>query len=108
MHVVTRRHLLEAEQVYPDAAREIRAWFRIAHAARWRTFVEVRQVFKDADEVEGYAVFNIRRNRYRLVTMIHYAREREGLLTQGHIYIRGFLTHKEYENRANWNRGVKR
>jgi len=24
--------------------------------------------------------------------------------TQGHVYIRSFLTHKEYDNPANWDR----
>jgi mRNA interferase HigB len=108
MHVVTRKHLSEAEQDYPDAAREVRAWYKIASAARWRSFVEVRQVFKDADDVDGYVIFNIRRNRYRLVTIIHYAREIEGRVTQGHIYIRAFLTHREYDNRGNWDKGVSR
>ena len=108
MHVVTRKHLSEAERRHPEAANEIRAWFRIASEARWRSFLEVRQVFKDADDVDGYVIFNIRRNRYRLITIIHYAREREGQLTAGHIYIRAFLTHKEYDNRANWSQGVKR
>ncbi|HKF47294.1 MAG TPA: type II toxin-antitoxin system HigB family toxin [Terracidiphilus sp.] len=108
MHVVTRKHLAEAELAYPDAAKEIRAWFKIIGEVRWQSFVEVRQVFKDADAVGEYVVFNIRRNRYRLVTIIHYAREREGRKTMGHIYIRSFLTHKEYDNRANWDKGVKR
>lgn len=108
MHVVTRKHLVEAEEQYPEAAREIRAWFRIAAEARWRNFLEVRQVFKDADDVDGYAIFNIRQNRYRLVTVIHYAREREGRVTEGHIYIRAFLTHRQYDNRANWEKGIKR
>ena len=108
MYVVTRKHLSKAEEDYPDAAREIGAWFKIASAARWRNFVEVRQVFKDADDVDGYVIFNIRQNRYRLVTIIHYAREIEGRVTQGHIYIRAFLTHLEYDSRANWNKGVKR
>jgi len=48
MHVVTRRHLNDAEGQYPDAAREIRAWYRIAKEVRWRNFTEVLQVFKDA------------------------------------------------------------
>jgi mRNA interferase HigB len=108
MHVVTRKHLRESEEQYPDAAREIRAWFRIVNEVRWRNFVEVRQVFKDADDVDGYVIFNIRQNRYRLVTIIHYARERQGLMTAGHIYIRAFLTHREYDNRANWEKGVNR
>lgn len=107
MHVVTRKHLVEAEKQYPEAAREIRAWYRIAVEAGWRNFVEVRQVFKDADDVDGYVIFNIRQNRYRLVTIIHYAREKEGQTTAGHIYIRSFLTHRQYDNRTNWDKGVK-
>jgi mRNA interferase HigB len=108
MHVVTRKHLSEAEEEYPDAAREIAAWFGIAKDVRWQNFVEVRQVFKDADDVDGYVIFNIRRNRYRLVTIIHYAREKEGQITEGHIYIRSFLTHQQYDSRANWDKGAKR
>ena len=108
MHVVTRKHLALAEEQFPDAAREIRAWLRIATEARWRNFVDVRRNFKDADDVDGYVIFNIRQNRYRLVTFIHYAREKDGRVTMGHIYLRSFLTHRQYDNRANWDKGVKR
>ncbi len=108
MHVVTRKHLAAAEEQYPEAAKEIRTWYRIAKEARWRNLVEVRRVFKDADDVEGYVIFNFRRNRYRLVTIIHYSREKKGHATQGHIYIRTFLTHRDYDNRANWDKGLKR
>ena len=108
MHVVTRKHLAEAEAKYPDAAKEIRAWFKIASAMRWRNFLEVRQVFQDADAVDEYVIFNIRQNRYRLVTIIHYARERDGRTTRGHIYIRSFLTHKQYDSRKNWDKEAQR
>jgi mRNA interferase HigB len=48
---------------------------------RWHNFDEVRRTFKDADSVEGYAIFNMRHNRYRLVTVIHYAKTtKEGIL----------------------------
>ena len=30
MHVVTRKHLVEAEEEYLEAAREVRAWYKIA------------------------------------------------------------------------------
>jgi mRNA interferase HigB len=107
MNVVTRKHLVEAEEQYPDAAKEIQAWYKITQAARWQNFLDVQQVFKDADNVEGYVIFNIRQNRYRLVTIIHYSREKDGRITEGHIYIRSFLTHKQYDNKANWNKGIK-
>jgi mRNA interferase HigB len=74
---------------------------------RWRNFLEVRQLFQDADAVDEYVIFNIRRNRYRLICIIHYAREKDGHLTEGHIYIRSVLTHNAYNDRANWNKGVR-
>ena len=89
---------------YPDAADEIKAWVGIVEAVRWHNFAEVRQWFKDADIVEGYVIFNIRRNRYRMVTVIHYSKTVEGRETEGHVYIRSFLTHKEYEKRSNWDK----
>jgi mRNA interferase HigB len=108
VNIVTRKHLAEAETRYPDATKEIRAWIMIAKHSRWQSFVEVRQVFADADAVDEYVVFNLRRNRYRLVTVIHYSRERDGRLTEGHICIRSFLTHAEYDKKANWDKRVKR
>jgi len=104
VHIVTRKHLREAIERYPDAANEIKAWVSIVKAVRWHNIVEVRTMFKDADAVGGYVIFNIRQNRYRLVTVIHYARTTDGKKTEGHVYIRSFLTHKEYENRNNWDR----
>jgi mRNA interferase HigB len=108
MQVVTRKHLAEAAAQYPDAAREIWAWYRIAKNATWRNFVEVRAAVEDVDSVDGYVIFNIRRNRYRLVTIVHFAREKEGRITLGRVYVRSFLTHRQYDRRANWDKGVKR
>ena len=31
---------------------------------------------RDAESVDGYVIFNIRHNRYRLITVIHYAKTR--------------------------------
>ena len=104
MHIVTRRHLSEAISRYSDAANEIKAWTAIVTSARWHNFVEVSAMFKDADSVDGYVVFNIRQNRYRLITVIHYAKTAKGKQTQGHVYIRSFLTHKQYDNPRNWDK----
>jgi mRNA interferase HigB len=104
VHIVTCRHLSDAMKQYPDAASELEAWAGIVEAVRWHNFAEVREMFKDADYVNGYVVFNIRRNRYRLITVIHYAKTTEERQTDGHVYIRSFLTHKEYDNPSNWDR----
>ena len=104
VYIVTRRHLSEAIQNNPDAATEIGAWVGIVEVVRWHNFEEVRSTFKDADNVDGYVIFNIRHNRYRLVTVIHYAKTTTEKRTEGHVYIRSFLTHKEYENPGNWDK----
>ncbi len=108
MHIVTRKHLLMAAKRYPDAAPELEAWHKIAKNSRWRNFGAVRQTFADADTVDGYVIFNIRRNRYRLITIIHYSKERQGRLTEGHVYIRSVLTHKQYDDRNNWDKGIRK
>jgi len=104
VHIVTLKHLRQAIERYPDAANEIKAWTAIVEAVRWHNFDDVRGMFQDADFVDGYMIFNIRQNRYRLITVIHYAKTTKERQTQGHVYIRSFLTHKEYDNRSNWDR----
>jgi mRNA interferase HigB len=104
VHIVTVKHLKDAMEKYPDAANEIGAWKTIVEAVRWRNIEEVRSMFKDADPVDGYVVFNIRHHRYGLITVIHYAKTTSEMQTRGHVYIRSFLTHKEYNNRNNWDK----
>jgi mRNA interferase HigB len=104
VHIVTRRHLKEAIEQYSDAAEEIKAWISIVENIRWHNPAEVRSTFKDADFVDDYVVFDFRHNRYRLITVIHYAKTIDERKTEGHVYIRSFLTHKEYNNRNNWDK----
>jgi mRNA interferase HigB len=59
----------------------------IVEVVRWHNIEEVRSIFKDADPVDGYVVFNIRHNRYRLITVIHYAKRTSEMQTKGHFYI---------------------
>src|ERR1700733_6035442 len=66
VHIVTRKHLWQAMKGYSDAANEIKAWTAIVQAVRWHSFNDVLGMFKDADSVDGYVIFNIRRNRYPL------------------------------------------
>jgi mRNA interferase HigB len=103
VQIVTRKHLEEAMEAHKDAADELKGWRRIAKAARWRKFQEVKAIFTDADNVDGYVIFNIRDNRYRLITVVRWVKTKAGKQTKGHIYIRSFLTHKEYDNPKKWD-----
>jgi mRNA interferase HigB len=97
VHIVTIKRLQRASEDNVEAALEIGSWTRIVKLARWRNFQELRESFPDADAVDGFVVFNIRHNRYRLIVAVHYAKAIEGRLTLGHVYIGSFMTHKEYD-----------
>ena len=117
MHVVTGKYLKEAVDRFPSAAKQIVAWRSIAKEAQWHSPGDVKVTFDDVDCVGDYVIFTIHKNYvilpvhqegYRLVTTIHYSRESDGRIAEGHIWIRSFLTNKQYENPANWDKGVVR
>jgi mRNA interferase HigB len=97
VHIVTIKRLQQAAEDCRDAAQEIGSWARIVKAARWRNFQQLRASFPDADKVDGFIVFNIRHNRYRLIVAVHYSKVVDGRLTLGHVYIGSFMTHKDYD-----------
>jgi len=78
-----------------DAAGELATWFAVARRADWRSFIEVRSMFSDADQYKNLLIVNIRHNTYRLVVKVDY---RARLLM-----IKAFLTHKQYE-RDGWKK----
>jgi mRNA interferase HigB len=108
MHVVTEKHLWEAVDRFPDAAKQIVAWRSVAKDAQWRSPADVKGNFADVDSVGDYVIFRLHQNQYRLVTTIHYSRQQNGRIAEGHIWIRSVLTNKQYENTTNWNKGVIR
>ncbi len=97
MHIITIKRLQQASRDHREAAQEIGAWIVVVKSARWRNFEELRASFPDADDVDGFVVFNIRHNRYRLIVAVHYAKRIDRRLTLGHVYIGSFMAHKEYD-----------
>ncbi len=92
MHVISKKLLQIFWMSHADSKDALDAWYSVARRAEWRNLEEVRQTYPSADAVERWTVFNIRGNRYRLITTIHYNRQK--------IYIRSILTHQEYSRDA--------
>ncbi len=73
-----------------DAEQSLRAWFREAKHAHWRSPVEIKNDYASASIIgSNRVVFNIAGNKYRLVVKINYP--------YGVVYIRFVGTHKEYD-----------
>jgi len=75
------------------ATRSVASWLRICESVKWDKFLDVRRQFPSADRVGECVVFDIRRNRYRLIAKIEF-----GI---GLIRVVSLLTHAEYD-RGGW------
>jgi mRNA interferase HigB len=93
MHVITRVRLKEFWEKHPNAETSLRLWYKLTSLAQWQNFVELRQIFPSADQVEKLTVFNIGGNKYRLITLVDYEYQK--------VFIRHVLTHAEYD-KQNW------
>jgi mRNA interferase HigB len=89
MRLISRRPLKQFWEKHPDAEAGLRHWIKAVETAGWKDFVAVRGLFGSADQVGKIVVFNIAGNKYRLIVVIHYERQR--------CYVRHILRHKEYD-----------
>jgi mRNA interferase HigB len=92
---VIRKHglmdLIEGES--KDVRTDVLAWYRVAKAADWASFADVRATIADTDLVNKLLVFNIRQNRFRLIVYPVFSHRK--------LYVKALLTHKEYD-RKDW------
>jgi mRNA interferase HigB len=96
VNVISKRGLMaiaEAKRIDSDTLDELIAWYRVAHAAAWKSIADVRADFPAADQVGAVLIFNIRHNRYRLIAFVVYGKQK--------LYVKALLTHKEYD-RKEW------
>jgi mRNA interferase HigB len=71
-----------------NVAEQLRSWLKITRGSKWTSLVSVRKTWRNADTVEGKTVFNIKGNKYRLITIVNYA--------TGVVIVKAVLTHAEY------------
>ena len=93
MRVISKRPIREFCELHPESKPTMEEWFRKMEQLTVASFPELRKSFNSADYVDGYTLFNVGGNKYRVVTVIHYDKQR--------IYIRQVMTHAEYD-RNHW------
>ena len=90
MHVLSLKRLREFWQQHADSEQALRAWYREACQASWKSFADIKKMHRSADQITGNrVVFNIKGNHYRLIVKIHY--------NSGRTFIRFIGTHAEYD-----------
>lgn len=97
MNVIKKKTLDSFAANFTAAAEQLRAWRKIFEKNDFQDIQAVREVLPTADFAGPYTIFNIKGHSYRLITVIHYRYKR--------VYIKGFMTHAEYNQ---WNKDRKR
>jgi mRNA interferase HigB len=89
MHVISRKNLRDFCQEHANSCEILDDWYITASKADWRNLVQVQSVYPKAEAVGNFTVFNIKGNKYRLISSINYDKQV--------IYIKYVLTHAEYD-----------
>lgn len=72
MHLISiRNHLIDAAQL-SDVKKQIYDWYATVKKADWCNLEDVRKIYRDAEAVGNFTVFNIKGNDYRLIVGIDY------------------------------------
>ena len=100
MRVISRRALREFWEVHSAAKGPLTAWFRVMQSTDFADFNAIRKTFGAADYVAPYTVFDVGGNKYRVIVVIHYNRQR--------VYVRHVFDHAEYDRWSNTMRQTKR
>ena len=93
MHIISKKALEAFWLKHPLAQAPLEAWFRLVSLSSFDTFLEVKQAFNSADYVAPYLIFNIGGNNFRVISVIHFNRQK--------VYVREVFTHAEYDR---WNK----
>jgi mRNA interferase HigB len=95
MHLISPKNLRARASAFPDVSQPIEELIETFGKAKWRNLEHVREVYRDAEAVGNFTVFNVKGNKYRLILAINYK--------NGTIYFKDLLTHAEYD-KGRWKR----
>jgi len=99
VHVISQKALKEFGKTYSTAVASLAAWFKLIKSGHFQNFAELRRTFASVDmvNVKGNSlyVFNIGGNKFRLISAIHFNRQK--------LFVLHILTHTDYD-RGDWKK----
>ena len=96
--VVSPTRVKDFARRFPTAAASLMHWLQTVRGAEWQNPAQLKASFNDVDPVtvksgRNVYVFNIERNRHRLIAAIDFNTQT--------VYVLRIMTHKEYD-RNRW------
>lgn len=92
MRLISNKALREFARLYPEADAPLRAFRVRMEKGVYRNFAELRTSFRGVDKVGDRYVFNIGGNKYRVVAIVQFDKQR--------VFVKAVLTHTDYDRGA--------
>ncbi|HTK02312.1 MAG TPA: type II toxin-antitoxin system HigB family toxin [Bordetella sp.] len=89
MHIISKRILRDFWATHPRSTNSLLHWHTALLHAKAASFAELTTVFNTVDWVEGYVVFDVGGNNYRIVADVVFRSQT--------VFIKHVFTHKEYD-----------
>jgi len=90
MNVISIKKIKDFGQKSADSKAPLLSWYHEASSADWKTSQDIKNRYPSASFLEGnIVIFNIKGNRYRLVTKVSYKHKI--------VLIKWIGTHAEYD-----------
>jgi len=87
---VKRKTLVDFYSLHIETKNQLEAWYYEDKNSNWNNPVEIKEKYRTASIIGGNkVVFNIKGNKYRLVTKVNYRMKT--------VFIKFIGTHKEYD-----------
>lgn len=74
---------------HEGAKKGLENWLLKARAAKWENAADIKATFSSVDKAGPYHVFDIGRNRFRLVAIV--------TIKRGTVIIENIMTHAQYD-----------
>jgi mRNA interferase HigB len=90
MHVISYKRIREFIKNHPDANVKLWRWYKWMKKGKFKDVNDIRNKFPEVDYIgNDRYVFNISGNKYRLVAIINFCKQK--------AFVRFIGTHSEYE-----------
>ncbi len=89
MHLISIRKLRIDTNQFSHTKKQVEDWYATVKKAEWTILEDVRLIYRNAEAVGNFTVFNIKGNAYRLIVGIDYENQV--------IYYKYFITHAQYD-----------
>lgn len=93
MRILGQVALQKAARKHAEVANALAMWRGVVAAAGWTNFAQLKADFPSADYVPPFTVFNVKGNKYRLITLVDYS--------ERIVVLHDVLTHAMY-SKGKW------